>query len=178
MNYGNRNASSPNTVNDMLLGYSAAVSSSIGVSLGLKALSANFTRHLRGGTALLMHSMITYIAVATAGFLNSYCMRMSEMQKGIKIFDKSGEEMGISQITAKKAVIETASSRIVLAFPIFTIPGVGMFLLDKMHLMPKNFALKTITELTVVAFALWVALPISVSLFPQQGDIEASALEQ
>lgn len=96
MNYGNRNASSPNTVNDLILGYFMAVSSSIAVSLSLKKLSSNFTKNMRGGSALLVHSIISYFALATAGFLNSYCMRMGEMRKGIKVFDKHGEEMGIS----------------------------------------------------------------------------------
>ena len=67
MNYGNRNASSPNTINDLLFGYSMAVSSSIGVSLGLKALSKNFTKNMKGGRLLLVHSVISYFAVATAG---------------------------------------------------------------------------------------------------------------
>jgi hypothetical protein len=34
---------------------------------------------------VLFNSIITYIAVASAGFLNSYCMRMGEMSRGIKI---------------------------------------------------------------------------------------------
>ena len=52
-----------------------------------------------------MHTAITYIAVATAGFLNSYCMRMSEMNKGVKIYDELGDEIGISKVTAKQAVM-------------------------------------------------------------------------
>ena len=48
MNYGNRNASSPNTVNDLLFGYSMAVLSSVSVSWGLKKLSADFTKKMSG----------------------------------------------------------------------------------------------------------------------------------
>ena len=70
-----------------------------------KKLSQNFTRNLTGGAAILAHSTISYFAVATAGFLNSYCMRMGEMRKGIKVVDKDGNDMGISQICAEKAVI-------------------------------------------------------------------------
>ena len=104
-------------------------------------------------------------------------MRMGEMNRGIKIFDKHGEEMGISKNCAKKAVLETASSRIAMSFPIFTIPGVGMLLLDKAGLIPRNPALKTVVDLALISFALWVALPLSVSLFPQQGDVHSSRLE-
>ena len=74
--------------------------------------------------------------------------------------------MGISKKSATKAVMETASSRPVLSFPILVIPGISMFLLDKMGLIPRAKALKAILEVSVVAFALWVALPISVSLYP------------
>lgn len=178
MNYGNRNASSPNTTKDLLFGYSMAVASSIGVSLGLRKLSHNLTKNLHGGNMILANSLISYIAVATAGFLNSFCMRMGEMEKGIKITDKEGEDMGISKVCAKKAVIQTAFSRIVLSFPIFTIPGVAMLLLDKGGLIPKRRAPRTLVELGVVSFALWVALPLSVSLFPQRGEIESKELEQ
>jgi hypothetical protein len=178
MNYGNRNASSPNTTGDLLFGYSMAVASSVGVSIGLRKLSANVTRSMTGGTLVLANSLINYVAVATAGFLNSYCMRMGEMKKGIKITDEDGEEMGVSKVCAKSAVIKTAASRIILSMPTFIIPGVAMFLLDKGGLLPKSRGPRTILDLTVISFALWTALPLSVSLFPQRGEIAASQLEE
>lgn len=74
-----------------MFGYSAAVTSSVGISLALRKMSASFTRTLQGGSAVLANSIISYIAVASAGFLNSYCMRMGEMNRGIKIYDEEGE---------------------------------------------------------------------------------------
>lgn len=59
----------------------------------------------------------------------------------------------------------------VLSGPIFILPGVSMFLLDKAGLIPKAKIPKTILELFVIAASLYVALPISVSLFPQRGEI-------
>jgi sideroflexin-5 len=105
MNYGNRNASSQQTAGDILFGYSAAVTSSITISLGLRKLSSGITKNMKGGTMVLANSIINYIAVASAGFLNSYCMRMGEMSRGIKIQDEEGNEMGISKKSAEKAVI-------------------------------------------------------------------------
>ena len=96
INYGNRNASSKQTVNDLLFGYSAAVLSSIGISWSLRKMSANFTRNLQGGSVVLASSVINYVAVAIAGFLNSYCMRRGEMDTGIKVYDEDGECMGVS----------------------------------------------------------------------------------
>jgi hypothetical protein len=55
--------------------------------------------------AVLATSIISYLAVASAGFLNTYCMRMGEMSRGIKIYDDNNECMGISKKCAEKAVI-------------------------------------------------------------------------
>ena len=178
MNYGNRNASSPYTTKDMLLGYTAAVSSSVGLSLGLQKACKNMTKNLKGGNLVLANCAISYIAVASAGFLNSYCMRMGEMERGIKVFDEaSGEEMGISKNAARKAVIQTASSRIVLSFPTFCIPGVAMAVLDRLGMIPKARVPKTILDIGVIGVALYIALPFSVSLFPQKGTINAELME-
>ena len=61
--------------------------------------------------------------------------------------------------------------------PTFVIPGVTMYLIDRIGLMPVARVPRTILDLVVVAFALNNALPLSVSLFPQRGEIEASKLE-
>ena len=65
----------------------------------------------------------------------------------------------------------------VLSAPIFIIPGVSMFLIDKMGMIPKTRAPKTVLELAVITFSLWIAMPISVSLFPQRGEMKASDIE-
>jgi hypothetical protein len=64
------------------------------------------------------------------------------------------------------------------SFPIFIVPGVSMALFDKMGLIPKARIPKTILELSVIAFALWIALPLSVSIYPQQGEMTAAQLEE
>lgn len=65
----------------------------------------------------------------------------------------------------------------VLSGPIFIFPGLSMFLLDKFGLIPKARVPKTILELAVISASLYVALPLSVSLFPQRGEIEANDIE-
>jgi len=92
-----RHASSPYTSSDILKGYSAAVASSVGMGLGLRKLCFNFTKNLKGGNLALSNALIAYVSVATAGFLNTFCMRMGEMEKGIKIYDKENNEIGISK---------------------------------------------------------------------------------
>jgi hypothetical protein len=64
-----------------------------------------------------------------------------------------------------------------LSFPIFILPGVSMAVLDKMKLIPKAKAPKTLLECTVIAFSLWIALPLSVSLFPPKGELKGTEIE-
>lgn len=104
-------------------------------------------------------------------------MRMGEMSRGIKIYDEDGECMGISKKCAEKAVVQTSFSRMALSFPIFILPGVSMALLDKLKLIPKSRAPKTILELGVITFSLWIALPLSVSLFPPKGEVKNTEIE-
>ena len=68
-----------------MFGYSAAVLSSISIGVGLKRVCFNMTKNMRGGSLTLANCLISYVAVATAGFLNSLCMRMGELEKGITI---------------------------------------------------------------------------------------------
>jgi hypothetical protein len=53
-----------------------------------------------------------------------------------------------------------------------------MFLLDKAGLIPKARGPKTILDLTVISIALYLALPVSVSMFPQRGEISAKEIEE
>jgi hypothetical protein len=85
--------------------------------------------------------------------------------------------MGISKECARKAVLQTSFSRMALSFPIFILPGVSMALLDKAGLIPRSRGPKTILELAVISFALWIALPISVSLFPPKGEVKSTEIE-
>jgi hypothetical protein len=68
-------------------------------------------------------------------------------------------------------------SRLILSAPTFIIPGVSMFLLDSMGLIPKSKAPRTLLELVVISCALYLALPLSVSLFPPRGEINANEIE-
>ena len=61
--------------------------------------------------------------------------------------------------------------------PTFIIPGLSMFMLDRVGPIPKSKIPRTALELAVIAMSLWVALPLSVSLFPQRGEINANEIE-
>jgi hypothetical protein len=48
MNYGNRNASTPNTTSDLANGYIAACVVSIGIAMGSRVMFANYLKKLTG----------------------------------------------------------------------------------------------------------------------------------
>jgi len=53
-----------------------------------------------------------------------------------------------------------------------------MYLLDRAGMIPVAKAPKTVLELSVICFALWLAPPVSCSVFPQLGEIKAGDMEE
>jgi hypothetical protein len=93
-------------------------------------------------------------------------MRSTELTKGIDILDENGKSYGKSKITAKRAVTQTAISRYVLAIPIF-LPPVLLFAIEKARMMPRNFYLRTLVEVSLISLELYVAVPLGIALYPQ-----------
>ena len=104
-NYGNRNASSPYGVSDILKSYGIAASSSVAVALGIRHLLAPYTKNAVGAKLILFNSISSFFACSTAGFLNAWFMRRTELTKGIDVTDETGKSYGKSKLTAKRAVL-------------------------------------------------------------------------
>jgi hypothetical protein len=104
MNYGNRNATSLYTNEDIIKSYMVAVSSSIGVALGVRRLLAPYSRNAVGAKLIVLNSISSFFACSTAGYLNAFFMRKTELDKGIDVIDPEGNNVGKSKIAAKKAV--------------------------------------------------------------------------
>ena len=97
LNYGNRNASSTQTTQELLQAYCIATGTAIGVAGSLRALSSVMLTGKTGGMARLINYFIGYAAVASSSAANVYAMRMGEMKSGIKVSEPgSGKEVGIS----------------------------------------------------------------------------------
>ena len=58
-------------------------------------------------------------------------MRSSELVDGIEVKDENGNVIGVSKIAARKAVFETALSRVALPAPILVLPPIIMAGLEK-----------------------------------------------
>jgi len=84
--------------------------------------------------------------------------------------------MGSSQLCAKNAIMQTASSRILLAAPV-GLPGYIIFGLERKGLYPKNWIAALILQLSLISVQLLGALPLSLAAFNQITTIKADKLE-
>jgi len=106
LNYGNRNASSTYTTKDISMSYFAACSSSIILGLGIRKLLKKRSNSATGAKLILLNSISSFFACASAGFINAWCMRQTEMQKGISVMHpETGEDLGKSKKCAYQAVL-------------------------------------------------------------------------
>merc|ERR1712029_221388 len=138
MNFGNANASSPYTKEDITKGALAAVGSSVGVALTIRQINLKRSAAATGAKLILLNAFTSTIACAAGGFANNWFMRSAEMERGITMCDPdTGKELGKSKIAAKYAVMQTASSRIFMAMPI-ALPAFALIAMEKMRIYPSN----------------------------------------
>ena len=72
---------------------------------------------------------------------------------------------------------QTANSRFFLAIPIF-IPPFILYYIERMHMMPKNFYLKTLLEISAICFELYFAVPFAIGAYPQYGRLRVDEVEE
>jgi tricarboxylate carrier len=142
INNANANKSSPLTFADLAKSYCVAVTASCSVALGLNATVPRLK--VSEGTRNVLKRLVPFAAVATAGALNAYLMRMGEIDTGIdvrpvlseaqklKLQEEGKSEqdipsLGKSQKAAKLAVYETAASRVFNNTPIMILPALGLY---------------------------------------------------
>jgi hypothetical protein len=56
-------------------------------------------------------------------------------------------------------------------------PPIMLFAIERARLMPSNFYAKTLLEVSLIALELYVAVPLGIALYPQQGRIKAEEVE-
>jgi len=165
MNYGNRNATSLYTTQNILQSYLVAVTSSIAVALSIRKALSGWTKNLHGARLIVANSISSFWACAVAGYLNAHFMRETELEQGIDVTDEEGHHLGKSRAAARIAVNQTANSRFFLAIPIF-IPPIILYTIEKRGMMPRNFYARTALELCAIAFELSCAVPLAIGAYP------------
>ena len=126
----------------------------------------------------MLNAVSSFAACAAAGYLNAYVMRQTEMEKGIDVLDKETlESYGKSQKCAKKAVTQTAISRILLAITMF-VPPAALIAIEKARMTPKSKPIKFGLDISLLAGELYFAVPLGLALYDRQGSIKVDELEQ
>ncbi|NXT01587.1 SFXN4 protein, partial [Jacana jacana] len=103
-------------------------------------------------------------------------VRSPEFEDGIEVMDRNGKVVGVSQKAGEKAVKETALSRAVLFGSTFFLPAVLTHFVERAKLAKTPRALASVRMLMITS-VLAGMLPLSLSMFPQCGEIKRADLE-
>lgn len=180
LNYGNRNSSSRLTNQDLAKSYMAALTTSITIAIGLRALTLPVTRGATGAKLVLLNAFVNGSANASANFVNTKCMRYKEIETGIDVFadEKLTKKVGVSKIAGNQAVTETALTRSVKSLMNVSFASAIIIPVTLMGLMPQTRALKFMIDNFSVFIGLRLGLPISQALFPPIIESEGAKLEE
>ncbi|XP_033121087.1 sideroflexin-5-like [Anneissia japonica] len=177
VNYSNRNASKETPMGRFVMGYIGAVGSACSIAVSLNVLLKRATK-LKTSTKFFVQRFVPFPAVATASTCNCILMRYGEVFEGIEVMDDKGNVVGTSKIAAKKALTQTAFTRMVLPAPILLIPPIVMSFLEKTKFLQHSPRWMLAVNAAVVTLSFGFALPVAISLFPQFSQIATSKLEK
>lgn len=176
INISNGNKSNPLSTWQLVQNYTIAVTASCGVALGLNSIVPRLTK-VSASTKLILGRLVPFAAVVSAGIVNVFAMRSEEIKKGIAVFDKDGNEVGVSKTAAVYAVGETAASRVINATPIMVIPPLLLVKLQNTLLKGRGMGIMTLANLGLITVTSFVVLPFALAIFPQYQGISVNSLE-
>ena len=179
MNYGNRNASAPQTNADIAKSYVLATIAAMTLALSMRMASDKMLAGKTGFLSVISTNVIACTAVAVAGGANVYIVRTPEIKQGIALKDeKTGDIIGPpSKIAAEEAVTNTIISRAFGCLPLFFISPAYNHAVAAAGLMPKAKVPRTMVELIGIGFGLFATMPANAGFYPQISDIDVSRLE-
>jgi tricarboxylate carrier len=177
VNYFNRNASSPTSNEILAKSYATAVGCALFVAFGV---SQFIQRRYNPAQAQKLLKFVALPSSMVASSANAFIMRSPEIDSGITILDApQGEKVaGGCKNAAKRAVQETAFSRVLLQLPTFFVPPLFMMLppIASAAAASPVIGLTANTFITLVGFGL--GLPAAVAYFPQIGEIKVEDIEE
>eukprot|EP00344_Euplotes_crassus_P011261 CAMPEP_0196995810 /NCGR_PEP_ID=MMETSP1380-20130617/1844_1 /TAXON_ID=5936 /ORGANISM="Euplotes crassus, Strain CT5" /LENGTH=340 /DNA_ID=CAMNT_0042411595 /DNA_START=24 /DNA_END=1049 /DNA_ORIENTATION=+ len=177
VNYANRNASSSLDNKGLLMAYSAAATTSVGIGLGMRQLLSPIASSLKGPSKLFINFFISLAAVGSAGSLNLLIMRSKEIREGITLVDSEGNERGKSKTIGWKAVTSTAMTRLLMPIPPLLLPTITFYYMEKRNLVPKNKYVKAVLDATIFFAYLSLGPPLACGVFEQTARTGVSSLE-
>ena len=175
--YYNR-AGPPMPVEQLAVGYAAALTAALSITLGYKTLATRFPILMAAGM------FAPYPAAAGANICNTAVMRAGELNTGIPVYRKvvlsSGaverEQVGVSKLAARQAISDTCitrgalrdrvSSLFSLLSCLFSTPLSCLFSLRSSLLAPLSSVLSSLVLSSLFPFPLFSSLlsPLSSSL--------------
>jgi tricarboxylate carrier len=170
-NYANRSSAE---VDMRVLGasYGLAVGAACSIALGAGVLMKRVPSMAKVGL------LVPYLATVTAGGTNVAFTRITEITDGIPVYDKDGDEVGVSITAGRTAVMSTVLTRSAF-LPIFPllIPPAIMQVVKKTNLVRAGGPLIAFEVMTITA-CLGIGLPLALALQPQKMTLDVNNLEQ
>ena len=179
VNFYNRNAASEMTNETLAISYAAAVGSSLAVAFGLATF---IQKKYSPAQAKNLLKWVAFPSAIVASSLNCYIVRSPEIDTGIPLVDKDGNDVlpnETSKIAAERGVNSTTLSRAILQAPVYFLPPLMMGILPPVkNMIMRNPMMRVpvTTYLLLVCFG--VGLPCSVAIFPQMGEIKPDEAEE
>ncbi|CAI2183982.1 13543_t:CDS:2 [Funneliformis geosporum] len=177
INYSNANKTIEMSLKETAIAYISAVTTSCGLAVGLTHAVPRLT-FLRPSVRGVLARLVPFVAVASAGTVNVYLMRMKEIRDGIDVYDNEGMNLGKSKKAGASAVGQVAISRVLTLAPVLTVPPLVLSQLEKTNLLKKNPRLSLPFNFGIIAVTLLTALPLAIAAFPQNAVIDPMKLEQ
>uniref|UniRef100_A0A1L8E039 Sidoreflexin n=2 Tax=Nyssomyia neivai TaxID=330878 RepID=A0A1L8E039_9DIPT len=171
VNYTNRNANSPMTVNQMLMAYATATTSALVTAIGCKSM-------WQKSAGPFIQRYVPFAAVAAANCVNIPLMRQNELIQGIEVSDEDGNIVGKSRVAAVKGISQVVLSRITMAAPGMLILPVIMEKLEKIAWFRRMHILHAPFQTFAVGCFLSFMVPTACALFPQKCSIDVSLIQR
>ncbi|XP_071420229.1 sideroflexin-4 [Pithys albifrons albifrons] len=127
-------------------------------------------------TQLIVRKLLPAPLLGVTSAFTAVMVRSPEFENGIQVMDRNGNVVGVSRNAGEKAVRETALSRAVLFGTTFFVPELLMHFVQRAKLVKSPRALSSV-RLFLITSVLTGMVPVSLSMFPQCGQIKREDLE-
>jgi len=169
VNYTNRSGDTPIPLSTLGSSYCAATGAALGTALGLNALTKTMPP--------LVGRLVPFCAVAAANCLNIPLMRRLELQNGLMLETKDGQQIGASKIAAREGIGMVTVSRIGMAMPGMVLIPIVMNKLDAQGLFKKFPKANAPLQVFLVGLILTFATPLCCAIFEQKASIKPTSVE-
>ncbi|XP_072293133.1 sideroflexin-4 [Eucyclogobius newberryi] len=179
-NYANRNISSEKQ-NKLSLKQMFLNVGTVSYATCAGAFPQIIINRLRVRDASVLHFCRTVLPIPLAAFLAFFSLitvRSEEAEDGITVFDSEGNAVGRSKAAGEKAVRETALSRAALIGTTAAGPSLIVSLLQRSSFFRSRRLLLAPLRPFSLVFLVGLAIPASLSLFPQLGTVKQEVLEE